>query len=242
MNNRKKEIKSVKIKLSKGTALKSDLSRLNKNLKKIYEKNRRDINVYVECIAFEELKKRLVTSVYAKVGESYPNGYKKYCMCVEYHNTKLQIKCIKTLISKAKKSGCDILGSDFYSVKNCKYRLTWESYVHIHFRHDPHFLSMRNQDSVYSGYNPSEHENSAIAILQMFKALEAIDSSDWITSFNGNLIVHYTLAGSCYTIIRNKETFEILSTFPRDSKDDIKLIHLIRKDDKYIFEKVNNKV
>lgn len=243
MEKIKQEIKSIKIKISKGTATKSEVNRLVNNLEKRYKKEGKDIEHYIELIAFQEMKRRLHSSVYSEKANNLPKGYLNYCMYGELQNTKLVIKTLNKLLSMSKKFG-DIRNPLFYGFEASKYSISWEFIVHIQFRHNPNFQALRNPLSVANGYNPTTFDELfSVPISLLFMCLKAIKDTDWIESKqNSNLLVHVKFAGQCHTIIRKGKSNEILSFYPRENGHNIKPIFLLRDKDDFIFRRTINEV
>jgi len=232
----KAQIKSSKIKLSRGTITQPEVNKLVNNLEKLYKKEEKTLNSYLKYFAHQELKKRLNTSVFAETGKKYPPGYAQHCIKSESIYTKRMIKVILSIIEISKKQG-NILESEFYGVQNSKFTISWELIVHMQFRHNAVFQSIPNPDSKKNGYNPTVQDFFSIPVLLMFKSLEALQDKDWIIAKNKNLLVHFKLANKCYTIIRKGSSNEILSYFPKENCDDCNPIELTREVDEFKIKK-----
>lgn len=204
-----------------------------------YKKSEKDIQVFIEYQSFNELLRRLQTSVFSDIGKTYPEGYKKYCIYGEYHNTKLFIETIKKLVTIGNSHG-DITDPKFYGQPNPGYKISIETLVHILLRHNPTLNDFINQDSKTNGHSPSSFGFGAFAepMLTMLMALNVLTDQDWKNASEGkNLICHFTVAGNFYTIIRKGSSKEILSFYPRNDDLTTSYIKLKRDPDKMRFMK-----
>ena len=204
------------IKLSKGVTSMPELNKLIRIYQDIHKKTRKDLNAHIEYQAFNELMRRLKTSVFSEAGKSYPIGYKKYCIFGEYHNTKLFIETAKKLVTIGHQFG-DITNPNFYGQPDSKYKITIETIVHLMIRHNESINNFINKDSAKNGHNPSSFNGAiALPLMTMFMALNIIEDSDWRQAEIGkNLVCHFAVCGQIYTLIRKGNSREIQTFYPR---------------------------
>src|SRR5690606_15674065 len=140
----------------------------------------KDIQVFIEYQSFNELLRRLQTSVFSDAGESYPEGFRKYCIYGEYQNTKLFIETTKKLVEIGHSHG-DITNPKFYGQPNPGYKISTETLVHILLRHNQSLNGFINEDSRANGHNPSSFSFGAFAepMLIMLMALNVLTEQDW---------------------------------------------------------------
>lgn len=208
----------ILLRLSKGFVTIDELRQLVKIYADKYKESGKDIQIFIEHQSFEELLKRLQTSVFSDVGESYPEEFRKYCIYAEYQNTKLFIETTKKVLAIGCSCG-DITESKFYGQPNPGYNISIETVVHILLGHNPSINEFVNQDSNANGYNQSSFSFGVIAepMLIMLMALNILTEQDWKKASKGkNLICHFTVGGSIYTIVRKGSSKEILSFYPRN--------------------------
>lgn len=240
MKQIKSQIKSVKLKISKGSATKDEVRLLVRNLEKLYKKEKKNIFRYIEFFGFQELKRRLETSVFSEKGKLYPVGYKNFCMYGELKNTNLFVSTIKKLIKASQKKE-NFLTGIFWGFPDSNFTLTWEFVVHMLFRHNNVIQGFRNFDSTLNGYNPTTMPNLAVPICKLYMILDATNESDWneTESRENHHILNVEIAETCYSIIRNSSTGEILTFYPRKNCDNIETIKLARKNNDFRMEKTN---
>ncbi|MCI1779252.1 MAG: hypothetical protein LKI53_04760 [Bacteroidales bacterium] len=242
MTTEEKQIKRrILIRLSKGYTTIDELKSLCKLYKKKYTESGKSIDSFIEWPSFNELLRRLTTSVFSEAGKSYPLGYKKYCIYEEYHNTKLFIELTKKLITIGLEYG-DITKPDFYGQPDPGFTVNLETLIHILLRHNDTINSFLNPYSKNNGHNPSSFGFGAFAdpMLTLLMALNAIDDNDWKTPERGkNLICHFTVGGQKYTIVRKGHSKEIKSIYPRNDDLNTDFIELDRNPDKMEFYKKN---
>lgn len=231
--------KRVLIRLSKGLTELHDLSRLAQIFKTKYKKSGKDINAFIEFQSFNELLRRLKTSVFSEVGRNYPIGYQKYCISGEYRNTKLFIKTTKRVMAIGLQAG-DITNPNFFGQPNSGYEIKQETIIHMLIRHNASLNNFINQDSLNNDHNPSSFDGYvALPLIVMFMALRVIDESDWRKAVSGkNLICHFSAGGQKYTLVRKGSSKEIESFYPRNDDLEVDYLQLKRKVDKMDFERI----
>jgi len=177
--------------------------------------------------------------VFSDAGKSYPEGFKKYCIYGEYHNTKLFIETTKKLFAIGHSHG-DITDPKFYGQPNPGYKIPIETLVHILLRHNASLNGFINEDFKANGNNPSSFSFGVFAepMLTMLMALNVLAEQDWKKATEGkNLICHFTVGGNFYTIIRKGSSKEILSFYPRNDDLTTGYVKLKRDPDKMRFVK-----
>lgn len=231
--------KGILLKLSNGIVAIDELKQLVKLYADKYKKSGEDIQVFIEFQSFNELLRRLKTSVFSDTGKNYTEEFKRYCICGEYHNTKLIIETTKKLVAIGQSSG-DITDPKFYGQPNPGYKIPLGTLIHILLRHNPSFNGFVTRDSKDNGHNPSSFSVGVFAepMLIMLMALNVLTEKDWKHAAEGkNLICHFTVGGNFYTIIRKGSSKKILSFYPRNDDLITNYIKLKRDPDKMRFMK-----
>lgn len=240
MTPEEKQIKKrILIRLSKGCTTLDELKTLRNLYKKKYKQDGKTIDSLIEWQSYNELLRRLTTSVFSEIGKSYPSGYKKYCIYGEYQNTKSFIDLTKKLITIGKELG-DIRKPEFYGQPDPGFTIELETIIHIALRHNQTINGFLNPDSQTNGHNPSSFGFGALAepMLTLLMALNAIDDNDWITPEQGsNLICHFSIGGQYYTMVRKGHSKEIKTMYPRNDELLVNYIELERNPDKMEFQK-----
>lgn len=229
------------IKISEGIITIDELYQLAKIYSNKYKVSGKDLSACIDYQCFNELLRRLKTSVFSDIGKNYPEGYKSYCIQAEYHNTKLFIETTKKLITIAHEHG-DITQPEFYGQPDPGYKISYEAIIHIIVRHNESINSFINKDSVQNEHKPSSFGFGAIAlsILTMLMALNILKEGDWRKADNGkNLICHFIVADQVYTLIRKGKSNEILSFYPRNDSSETNPIQLKRDPEQMRFMKEN---
>lgn len=232
-----KEKTVILIKLSKGTASREDLRTLLKFYESEYKKNNHEINSFIEWQCYVELFKRLTSSVLNEDANSLAPGFIKYCISGEYHNTKLFVKTIKTVINMGLASG-NITDPVFFGQPDPGYKIDLETVVHIIIRHNESINHFVNDLSKSNGHNPSSFGFGVLAepMLLLLMALNVIKDEDWITPSRGHtLICHFRNAGNEYTIVRKRNSKEIITFYPRNDNHVARYIEFERDPDEMAF-------
>ncbi len=118
--------KRLLLRLSNGVTTVDELKQLVKIFEKKYKQSGKDISDYIEYQSFNELLRRLQSSVFSDVGKDYPLGFKKYCIYGEYRNTKLFIETTKRLIAIGHVHG-NIIDPKFYGQPDPGYKISFFS-------------------------------------------------------------------------------------------------------------------
>lgn len=229
--------KKTLIRLSKGVTSIVELKLLVVIFENRYKTGGKTISALIEWKSFDEMQRRLSTSVFSPAGLSYPHGYRKYCIIGEYHNTKSFIKLIKKLIKIGQKGG-DIRKPELYGQKDTGFKISTESLIHILVRHNVFINRFVNEDSYANGYSPSSFTFGAFAepMLIMLMALNIIEKEDWIPAIKGkNLICNFRVGGQEYTLTRKGSSKEIISFYPRNDNQKLRYIELERNPNKMEF-------
>jgi len=222
--------KRILLRLSNGITTVDELKQLVKLFSDEYKQSGKDILAFIKYQAFNELLRRLQTSVFIEAGKIYPIGFRKYCIYGEYHNTKLFIETVKHLIAIGDTYG-DITDAKFYGQPDPDYKISLETLIHILLRHNKAINSFINEDSKESGHDPASFGFGAIAspMLTMLMALNVLDDKDWKKATSGkNLISHFSAGGQLYTVIRKGTSKEILSFYPRNDNLELDFVKLKR--------------
>lgn len=234
-----KNKKRILLRLSKGVTSLAELKELCNFYERKYRKSSKTITSLIEWQSYNELRRRLSTSVFSEAGHGYPIGYRKYCIYGEYHNTKIFIELIKKFITVGKEHG-DITEPAFYGQPNPGFRISIETLIHILLRHNHSINSFLNPDSQKNGYNPSSFGSGAFTepMLILLMTLNAIRDNDWKTTKRGkNLICHIRVGGQEYTIVRKGHSKEIKSFYPRNDNHKAEFVELERISDRMEFRK-----
>lgn len=229
-----KNKKRILLRLSKGFSNEEELKELKIIFQKIYKENGKIITDFINSQSYNELERRLKSSVFSEYGKTYPKGFEKHCIYGEYQNTKLFIDIINKLIKISAEIG-DITMPEFYGLSKSKYNISLESLVHIVIRHNETINSFINPDSIRNGYKPSSFGFGTVAdpMLTLFMALEALDDNDWKSPQKGkNLLCHFRVGGQNYTVIRKGNSKSIKSLYPRNDNLVTDYIQLERHADK----------
>jgi len=239
MTQEQQNKKRIQLRLSKGVTTIDELKDLVQFYKRKYKQSGKTISSLIEWLSYNELLRRLLTSVFNESGQQYPKGYKKYCIYGEYNNTKLFIALTKRLIAIGQEHG-DITNSNLYGQSDPGYKISIETLIHILLRHNETINSFINNDTKVNGYNPSSFGFGAFGdpMLTLLMALNVIEDNDWKTPEQGrNLICHFRVGGQEYTIVRKGHLKEIKSFYPRNDNHNTSFIELERNPDKMEFRK-----
>lgn len=237
MIEEQKNKKRILIRLSKGVTTVEELKYLVRFYEKEYKSKGKAISSLIEWQSFNEMSRRLSSSVFSESGQNYPSGYIKYCIYGEYNNTKMFIDLLKRVIVLGQAYG-DITSPEFYGQPNVGYKISIETLIHIILRHNQTINSFINPDSQNNGYNPSSFEFGVFVepMLLLLMALNVIKDNEWKTAIKGkNLISHFRAGGKEYTIVRKGHSKEILSFYPRNDSHEIDFIELERNLEKMEF-------
>lgn len=206
-----------------------------------YKLSKKDLHEFITWQSFNELYQRLKSSVFSDEGQSYPEGYKIYCIQAEYHNTKLFIETTKKFISISYEYG-DITKPEFYGQPDPGFKISYEALVHIILRHNQSINSFINKDSIKNGYSPSSFGFGVVAssIMIMFMALNILKDHDWKKATTGkNLICHFSAAEQVYTLIRKGSSRHIITFYTRNDSLETTPVKLKRHPEQMRFVRDN---
>ncbi len=234
-----RERKRILLRLANGVTTREELNRLATISKRRYSASS-TLKNFITWQCFNELGRRLRTNVFSEIGRNYPLGYKRFAIHAEYHNTKLFIELINNMVNISQEYG-DITNPIFYGIADAGYLVTMEAAIHILLRHNETMNGFINEDSRKNGYNPSSFSFGMVAdsMKTLFMSLHAIEDNDWIREKGQrNLICHVSVYGRPLTIVRNGNTKEIKTFYPRNDHAKLAYIELEKHPEQRRFRKV----
>jgi hypothetical protein len=233
-----KEKESILLRLNNGETTIDELKSLVSIAQKAYKDGGKTISDLIELQSYNELQRRLLSSIFSASGKTYSKDHIKFCITAEYQNTKLFIESINEIIKIASKVG-DITNPDFYGQPDPGYKISLETLVHILIRHNETMNSFVSNVSRNNGHNPSSFSVTVLAdpMLTLLMALNVLEESDWKHAQIGkNLICDFRVGKREYTVIRKGSSKEIKSFYPRnDIKNSAPFIEFERNPDKMEF-------